>query len=104
MVSRKMCSGDADRTLLTEDKPVIFGFIRRIQRIFFNTYILLPKIRNWADDSRIYASDWSHATTELCFELVFVEVRLMFVLRKHGNQCEQDRGTRTAEHEVCTRT
>jgi len=40
--------------------------------------------------------DWYHATTELYRELVFVEVRWMFVLRKHGNQCEQDRGTRTA--------
>ena len=48
--------------------------------------------------------DWSHATTELYLELVFVEVRWMFVLRKYGNRCEQDRGTRTAEHVVRTRT
>jgi hypothetical protein len=34
MVSRKMRSGDVDRTELTEDQRVIFGFIKRIQLIF----------------------------------------------------------------------
>lgn len=43
-----MRSVDVDRTELTEDKPVSFGFIKRIQIFFFffNIYILLPKIRN----------------------------------------------------------
>ena len=30
--------------------------------------------------------DWSHATTDLYLALVFVEVRWMFVLRKHGSR------------------
>jgi hypothetical protein len=54
MVSGKMLSGDVERTELTEDQPVIFGFIERIQWNFF--YVLRPKIRNWAADSRVYAS------------------------------------------------
>jgi hypothetical protein len=45
--------------------------------------------------------DWCHATTEFYLEVVFVEVRWMFVLREHGNRCDHDRSTQTAERVVC---